>query len=306
MDEFLQSLLVIANVSLARSTMRCVSTVRVVTAALGLLSFGAVAPARAVAQSNTLKVLGSDSVPIPYAWVSVQGAAARITDEHGLVNIGTVHHKTLTADVRRLGYQPWFGKLELPDTAVTVTIVLPRLTQELASVTVTAGRVQSALQLTGFYDRWIQKQKGALSATFIGPEEIERRHPARTTDLLSGINGISFTRTPDGGVVARGNGGTCFMTVLLDGHRLCPDKGCNNDTGGSTPNYIGRPPVATNAAEYAAQQAPPPTVNIDQYIAANDVVAIEVYARGGNMPISLQADDSACGVIAIWTGSRQP
>ncbi len=286
--------------------MRCVSTRRVMTTALGLLSLYTFAPSRVDAQSNTLKVLGSDSVPIPYAWVSVQGATPRITDERGVVDLGAAHHKSVTADIRRIGYQPWFGKLEFPDTAVKLTVVLPRLTQQLAGVTVTAGRVLNSLQLTGFYERWFQKQKGGLSATFIGPEEIDRRHPARTTDLLSGVNGVSFTHRPDGGVVARGNGGTCFMTVLLDGHRLCPDNGCNTD-GGAAPgsSYIGRPPQPTNAAEIAAQQAPPPTVDIDKYIDANDVVAIEVYARGGNMPISLQADDNACGVIAIWTGSRR-
>jgi len=36
----------------------------------------------------------------------------------------------------------------------------------------------------------------------------------------------------------------------------------------------------------------------------NDVMAIEVYERGGNMPISLQVNDTKCGVIALWTGSR--
>jgi hypothetical protein len=46
-------------------------------------------------------------------------------------------------------------------------------------------------------------------------------------------------------------------------------------------------------------------VDLNKYIDATDVAAIEVYVRGGNMPISLQADDNACGVIAIWTGARK-
>jgi hypothetical protein len=52
------------------------------------------------------------------------------------------------------------------------------------------------------------------------------------------------------------------------------------------------------------QQYPVPA--IDDILDANDVAAIEVYNRGANMPISLQANDNACGVIALWTGSRQP
>jgi hypothetical protein len=35
------------------------------------------------------------------------------------------------------------------------------------------------------------------------------------------------------------------------------------------------------------------------------VMGIEVYARGGNMPISLQVKDPRCGVIAFWTGGRK-
>jgi hypothetical protein len=46
-------------------------------------------------------------------------------------------------------------------------------------------------------------------------------------------------------------------------------------------------------------------VDLNQYVNAEDIVAIEVYARGANMPASLQVLDAACGVIAIWTGARR-
>jgi hypothetical protein len=276
-----------------------------VTAIAGFVAFCAITPARAAAQSSTLKVLGSDSMPIAFAWVSIQGADARVTDQQGVVNLGAGHHKTMTVNVRRIGYEPWFGKVELPDTAATMTVVLTRATQQLAGVTVSARSVSRALELAGFYDRWLEKQKGALSATFIGPEEIEKRHPSRTTDLLAGLNGVSFTHMPDGSLVARGNGGQCFMTVLLDGQRLCPDKGCNSMNEQNAGFPIGPPQPVRSQSDLAAAQALPPTVDINRYIDASAVAAIEVYARGGNMPISLQADDSACGVIAIWTGARK-
>jgi hypothetical protein len=44
---------------------------------------------------------------------------------------------------------------------------------------------------------------------------------------------------------------------------------------------------------------------VDALINVNDVMAIEVYARGGNVPISLQVNDTKCGVVAFWTGSRK-
>jgi len=56
------------------------------------------------------------------------------------------------------------------------------------------------------------------------------------------------------------------------------------------------------------QQYPPKGagVDIDMLLNANDVAAIEVYARGGNMPVNFQFQDTACGAIAFWTGSRRP
>lgn len=101
-----------------------------------------------------------------------------------------------------------------------------------------------------------------------------------------------------------GTGGTCFMTVMLDGAKLCPPLGCHS---------------FASTAQNATQIVPPPPspgepthvtlddigVDLNRYIQANDVAAIEVYSHGGNMPASLQVTDNACGVIAIWTGSRR-
>ena len=257
------------------------------------MALGALSPASVISQATVLKVIGSDSVPVTFAWVSVEGGIANITDAKGTVSLGATRHRTLAVEVRRIGYQPWFGKLELPDTAAVLTITLPRLAHQLAEVTVTGQVIKSHLELAGFYDRWLMRQRGTLSATFIGPEELERRHPSRATDMLYGLNGVSMVNV-QGAMMARGIGGTCFMTVLLDGNVLCPKGGCYTSS-------------SSNAPSISSRSGSPPAsgVDIDQYVSASDVAAIEVYARGGNMPISLQAFNSACGVIAIWTGSRK-
>jgi hypothetical protein len=253
----------------------------------------AILPVIAGAQTTTLKVIGSDSAPVPYAWVSVQGGVANITNERGEVSLGAAKHKTLTVEVRRIGYQPWYGTLELADTAAVLTVTLPRIVQQLEGVTVTGEQVKSRLELGGFYDRRLMRQKGLLSATFIGPEEIEKRHPTRTSDLLFGLNGVSIVRGNSGEMYAKGIGGICFMAVMLDGNRLCPDGGCK--MGGSSGPSLGQ--------RSGGGGVPGPDLN--RYVDASEVAAIEVYARGGNMPISLQTSDNSCGVIAIWTGARR-
>jgi hypothetical protein len=249
-------------------------------------------PVVAGAQTSMLKVIGNDSIAVPFAWVTVEGGVASITDEKGQIGLGAMRKKTLSLDVRRIGYQPWFGKITLPDTAVNLTVVLPRVGQQLASVNVTGERVKTALELAGFYDRMLMRQKGVLSATFIGPEELDKRHPSRTTDMLYGLNGIVIMHAPNGAMCARGNGGSCFMTIMLDGAVLRPT---GNVCLGPSTLHIGSRGTASS------DRGP----DINQYIDVNDVAAIEIYARGGNMPVSLQAADNACGVLAIWTGARK-
>ena len=260
---------------------------------LFVLALGVLQTASVLAQSSVLKVIGTDTVPVPFAWVSVEGGIANITDEKGMVSLGPIRHKTLTVEVRRIGYQPWFGKLEFPDTAVTLTVNLPRIAQQLEGVTVTGQAAKTQLELTGFYDRWMLRQKGMVSATFIGPEELEKRHPSRTSDMLYGLNGVTMVHSPSGAICAKGNGGTCFMTVMVDGNVLRPSAPMI--CPGAATAHIGRGMSSVGAGG----------PDINQYIDVNEVAAIEVYARGGNMPVSLQAADNACGVLAIWTGSRK-
>ena len=69
-----------------------------------------------------------------------------------------------------------------------------------------------------------------------------------------------------------------------------------------------RCPMCPMAIVIDGQQQYPPAspgvVSIDRLLDANDVAGIEVYARAGNMPVGLQVNDTKCGVIAFWTGSR--
>jgi hypothetical protein len=235
--------------------------------------------------------------------VTVEGGNGQITDEHGEVSLGAGKKKTVTVNARRIGFQPFIGKVDLPDTAATIVIPLARLTQALGTVQVTAQAAHSPL-LQPFYDRWLLRQKGALSATFIGPEEIEFRHPNKITNMLSGLNGVSWRNTERGDLIAYGFNGTCQMAVLVDGIRQCPNAGCKCDACGSNGPSIasGSKPSAFKPANAIDDDN---AVIIDHVVDAASVTAIEVYTRGANMPVSLQVSDNACGVIAIWTGSRK-
>ncbi|HEV8409211.1 MAG TPA: carboxypeptidase-like regulatory domain-containing protein [Gemmatimonadaceae bacterium] len=251
------------------------------------------------AQSTKIRVISADGVPIPFAWISVEGAEPVVSGENGEAAMTNVRHKTFTVEVRRIGYAPFHAPIVFPDTAAVIDISLTRVAQQLAGTTITVERL-SQLALTGFYERAQMRQKGVVSGTFIGPEEMEKRHPSRISDMLVGRLGVSLREMPNGKLVARGGSGTCFMTILLDGHRLCPAAGCNTVPSGQFSSMTR--PSGDPATKAAAEDI---MIDLNQYIDPNDVTAIEIYSRGGNMPISLQTVDNACGVIAFWTGARK-
>jgi hypothetical protein len=261
-------------------------------------------------QLRKLKVVSADTMPIPYAYVTVEGGYGQITDENGEVSLGAGKQQTFTVRVQRIGYQPWFGKLDFPDTAAVMTVPLLRIAQSLSTVTVTGTAAVRSLKLAGFYDRWMMRQKGSLSAVFIGPEELEFRHPDKITNVLRGLNGVSFRRSCEGEQVAFGVNGTCQMAILVDGNRQCPSSGCKGLDGGTSGALSGIRTYARTGASGGCTSSlnlnATNAVILDQILAANDVAAIEVYNRGGNVPVTLSASDQACGIIAIWTGSRKP
>jgi hypothetical protein len=235
-------------------------------------------------RSRTVRVVSADGKPVVYANVSVEGGTIQITNEHGETTIGRGTRQDFTLSIRRIGFTPWFGKIDFADTATVLTVTLAHAAQALGAVRVTGQKNTSSPFVQGFYDRWLMRQKGVISATFIGPEELESRHPDHITNMLRGLNGVTMLNTPCGAIqnclVAVGTINNCEMAILVDGKQQYKE-----------PIPGTKPPI------YA--------VLLDQILAANDVMGIEIYSMAGNMPISLQADDAACGVIALWTGSRK-
>ena len=231
-------------------------------------------------QGRLVRVVSDHGQPIMYANVTLEGSTSRITDEKGEVNLGVGARQKFSVRVSRIGFAPWFGKVDLPAVA-TMTVTLPQIAQVLAPVRVAgAPQMKTPLQLTGFYDRWIMREKGTLSAVFIGPEELEFRHPNKITNMLSGLNGVQIRQLNSKGLGMNDNL-IAYSTTSADALTLCP-----------------------MAVLIDGHQERPP-VFIDRVIDANAVMAIEVYDRGGNMPIGLQANDTVCGVLAFWTGSRR-
>ncbi len=265
-------------------------------------------------QQRTVRVVGEDGEPVAFANVTLAGERPQITNEKGEVTVGTASRPGLKADVRRLGYEPWYGPLALGDTVMTAQVTLRRVSRRMFTVKITdSSRMTSSSFLRGFYERMLGRQRGIGSGIYLTPEEVDRHNPGFASALLQGINGVTVRRMGSGKNVAMNSAGSCQMSVLVDGHPVCPEGGCSN--GSSRPpaprtlpplNGGRSPPMATSRAPSAssASSGDDQFVAIDDVLNASEIAAVEVYPRGASVPPALQTVDASCGLVAFWTGSR--
>jgi hypothetical protein len=262
--------------------------------------------ATASAQQRVIRVAGDDGQPVAFANVTLTGERPRITDERGEVEIGISARGPLAVEVRRLGFEPWFGTLSFGDTVLRAQVTLRRISRRLFAVKVTDSVRNVPSYLRGFYERLLARQRGIGSGVYLTPEEVERHNVAVASALLQGLNGVSLQRTATGKTIAMSSSGTCQMTVLIDGRRACPDAGC----GG-----LPQAPSASDASNASPRRGraivvpPPPKddqfVLLDNLVGASEIAAVEVYPRGASIPPSLPTNDASCGLIAFWTGGRK-
>ncbi|MHB1313100.1 MAG: carboxypeptidase-like regulatory domain-containing protein [Gemmatimonadaceae bacterium] len=238
----------------------------------------ATAPARGV----VVRVRDSGGRAVPYALVEVEGGRGRVTDDSGRVVLSAAPD-TIRLAARRLGFSPFSGKLGRDAKSGEFLVLLPPIAQKLGAVQVTAPG-NAALEHTGFYDRVLRAQRGAFNGEFMTPEELEARPAMRVSDWFSGRRFVQLGRTSGGRsrVYLAGRGG-CKMSVLLDGRLLTAED-----------------PMTSPGAH----------VYIDDAVDPNAVAAIEWYASAANAPAELVplvggAQQGACGIVAIWTGSRR-
>lgn len=178
-----------------------------------LLQLGWLLAVPIVVQSQSqafLRVVDLDGIPIPYAMVTVQGAA-RSADTTGRVFVGDRRVLTVEVGVRRMGYVPFAGVAARESTADNFTVVLQPVQRELETVRTIAPK-NTPLSRTGFYDRMERVRKGAILGEFITPEELELRGRG---GVLGVFYGKQYARPVGRGALAgRRN---CKMQIVLDG-----------------------------------------------------------------------------------------
>jgi hypothetical protein len=152
--------------------------------------------------------------------------------------------------------------------AVTLEVRLGRTAIPLDPIVVTA---RSSTRLAEFHQRRITNAFGR----FITEEEIERRSPVQTSDLLRVVPGISLSPVRVRGrtvnrVMLAGSFGRCEPAFYVDGVRLLAQSG-----------------------------------SVDEVLIPATVAGVEIYSSSAGAPV-MYADSRGCGSILFWTRTGEP
>jgi hypothetical protein len=204
-----------------------------------------------------------DGRVIPGAVVSLLGSGmGAISDSSGNFRIPLTIAGTDTLEVRFVGYESGTVEVYLEPNRVTrLVLLLSPTTVRVAELNVEIERSETPALYTGFYRR---KNRGI--GHFITPEEIARRQPRYTTDMLRSVPGLA---------VGASRGGRAQVTVTRE---LRPCE-----------------PVIFLDGLYLADMA------VDD-ILGTDLGAIEVYLGPSQVPAQYaNLAPTSCGAILVWT-----
>ncbi len=236
--------------------------------ALGFASLAAAGEAAAQAEDSLSSLRGqvlsrSRAEPVEQAFVLllVNGKGA-LTDDEGRFVIPDVRPILDTVQIRYFGLEPTTTTVQLESGRITdVVFLLSQSVLEVAELKVEIRRTMSG-KMRGFEER---RRKGF--GYFITPEQIERRQPQRSSDMLRGVPGVTV-----GASQALGPAPVYFRGGSLSGR--CEPK-----------LYLDGQPMVQMAFDD---------------ITAGDLMAIEIYKGASEMPAQW-ATGGSCGLLVVWT-----
>jgi hypothetical protein len=214
------------------------------------------------------RVLDQSGRGLAGAELTIPGSPLRVeTDDAGEFRLKNVPAGDLQVRVRRLGFRPDTSIINvLAGQTVPFMISLAALPVMLSPVTI-LGKHYSG-RLASFYQR---RDRGL--GHYYTREEIEKRNPANTTDLLRTVPGIRLQPLGFGRQTLRFRGARCPPLVWIDGSPL-------------------------GAGEFDIDNVP-----------ARSIEAMEIYTGIAALPSEFTAGPTtttSCGTIVIWSRQGEP
>ncbi len=254
--------------AVARGTARWRETCVAIAVSIGYASAAAAQDSRPATGTVNGKVQDAAGRAVAGAELTIPGSPVRAeTDDTGEFRLKNVPAGDLRIHVRRLGFRPDTSVINvLAGQAIPLLIALEPLPLILSPVTI-LGKHYSG-RLASFYQR---RDRGM--GHYYTRDEIEKRNPANTTDLLRTVPGIRLQPLGFGRQTLRFRGARCPPLVWIDGSPL-------------------------GAGEFDIDNVP-----------ARSIEAMEIYTGIAALPSEFTAGPTtttSCGTIVIWSRQGEP
>jgi hypothetical protein len=237
-----------------------------------------ISPAQALAQGRVAgrAVDDASGAALPGVRITFRSAEGRlmlerVTDSVGAFEFAKADFVSGRLQADLLGYKSATTPLlDLrSDQSDVIEIRLSPDPLPLDSVDVTAEARRTSPVLDAFYDR-----VGGGLGYFITREDISRRRPLRTSDLIASAPGVRLESSGSGqrriATMSRATG-RCRAEIFVDGMHVT--RWAGSDGG----------------------------VSVDEVASPGVIEGIEVYTGGVRAPAEFRSAGGECGVIAIWT-----
>jgi hypothetical protein len=220
-------------------------------------------------------VLDPGGTPLARARVSVDADTAfAVTGSDGRFTVHNLRTGTRLISVRRLGFEPTQLPVDLRATRPTdVTVRMGELVAQLDTVRISAVRRNQQLDKVGFNRRMTM-----ASGFFMTPDQIEKRNAYDVADLLTGAPMLRRTSGSRGTIIS---GRTPQVNV-----------------GGT-----GSTSFSNGCVIFVVDGVPWRGGDVNDFVAANDVAAIEVYAKTF-VPAQFRSGFDDCETVVIWTKQK--
>jgi hypothetical protein len=251
-------------------TLRPVRWMTAIACIAGASAQGEIASAqdRPATGSINGKVLDRSGRAVAGAELTIPGSTLRVeTDDTGEFRLKNVPAGELQVRVRRIGFKPDTSMISvLAGQTAPLMIALQALPVVLAPMTILGKHYTG--RLASFYQR---RDRGL--GHYYTREEIEKRNPANTTDLLRTVPGIRLQPLGFGRQTLRFRGARCPPLVWIDGSPL-------------------------GAGEFDIDNVP-----------SRSIEAMEIYTGIAALPSEFTAGPTtttSCGTIVIWSRQGEP
>lgn len=201
--------------------------------------------------------------PIANASVRITDGPQTRTSDSGEWTIANAPGGTRMLETRAIGFYPVSRHVDVVPGAAPVRVALSTMQAVLDTVRITAERLADR-NMSGFSGR---KRNGM--GTYFTAEDIARRRPLVTTDILQMVTGIRIERDSLGEAQLTMRGmstESCTPALYID------DRYIQNFTAD----------------------------DIDNYVKPKRIMGMEVYTHGSTPP-QFEPGLSGCGAIVIWT-----